>query len=166
MKRIIGNIVEIICLPVAILMAICTFVWMYFFPDNYEEWRDNFDAECQAVNDLNKYASKHTQGGVYMYTRPGSLNRRMYEVITCGGGHTIAADTYKFVPDEWLHEYHRIMDKYHLDIVKNPTAEIYEAFRIELDPEYMAIVDKVNEGWSLTESERSLYEEIHYQKEA
>lgn len=143
------------------------YIFTYLFPEIAQKWDQELSDRIDNRNALVEYARKHTVGGVCEYAKT-PLGRRMYEVITCGGGEFLCGskDVYTDWSDEWFHEFLRIMEKYRLDFLKNPTAEMYEAFRIELDPEYKGIVDKVNEGLPLTESERALYEEIHYQKEA
>ena len=171
MKKIFNSVAKVFEMTMILIFAACAFAWMYLFPKSYQKYQDKVYEEISKIADLNRYAGKHTAGGVYIYAK-SSLGRRMYRVMILGGGAIdghydhYRCNNYDEWSDEWPKEYLRVMRKYHLNIMKNPTAEIYEAFRIELDPEYKAIVDKVNEGKPLTESERSLYEEIHYQKEA
>ena len=158
MKEFFYGVLTVLFFPIGIIILVGTII----YEDSSAKEREERDKRVNSISDLLNCNRGHFLEGALNPTE-----NQIYYTLKYGGLCIVAKDLFNYnTSSKWVCEYCRIMDKYHLDIMKNPTAEIYEAFRIELDPEYKAIVDKVNEGQPLTESERSLYEEIHYQKEA
>ncbi len=137
---------------------------MYFFPKSYQKFDEKFDEEVSASNALVRYYHDHWSKKRLWDMRFLSPEEKFFYHVVCDGVmYSVAADDYVNMPFEFVELHGRIMRKYKYEITKTPTAQIYEAFCIELDPQYRNIVEKVKIGYPLTEEEQAMYDDIHYQ---
>lgn len=127
-----------------------------FFGLAVEEEYDEYFPEF--FDKLYKIAEKLTPGKLENHKT--LLGQQMYWLIGLGGWEH---NELGFC-DGWHKEFVSIMKKYNLEVNVSPVREVYEAFRIELDPEYREILMKIHLNRPLTEEEQRIFKKVHYKE--